>query len=40
MQKAKEAVVVAETTSYQRRVQETKIRLADKLVEVCRDYCK
>ena len=37
---AKEVVMAAETTSYKHGVQETEIRLADKLMEVCRDYYK
>ena len=37
---AKEVSKDAETASYERGVQEMKIRLADKLVEVCRDYYK
>ena len=37
---AKEVSEAAETTSYERGVQETEIRLADELAEVCRDYCK
>ena len=47
LQKSKEATWVAkevseaeETASYERGVQETEIRLADELAEVCRDYCK
>ena len=35
---AKEVSKDAETASYERGVQEMKIRLANKLVEVCRDY--
>jgi len=37
---AKEVVVAEETASYERRVQETEIRLADELAEVYKDYCK
>ena len=37
---AKEAVMATETTSSKCGVQETEIRLADKLTEVCRDYYK
>ena len=37
---AKEVAVAAETASYERRVQETEIRLADELAEVYKDYCK
>ena len=37
---AKEVSEAAETASYERGVQETEIRLADELAEVCRDYCK
>ena len=47
LQKAKEAARVAkevseaaEMASYKCGVQEMKIRLADELAEVCRDYCK
>ena len=36
----KEAAKALEQASYDRRVQETEIRLAEKLAEVCRDYCK
>ena len=37
---AKEVSKAAETASYERGVHEMKIRLADELAEVCRDYCK
>ena len=37
---AKEVSEVTETAFYERGVQETEIRLADELAEVCRDYCK
>ena len=37
---AKEATEAAEQASYDRGVQETEIRLANELVEVCIDYCK
>ena len=37
---AKEAAEASEQASYDRGVQETEIRLANELVEVCRDYCK
>ena len=37
---AKEVSKATETAPYERGVQEMKIRLADKLVEVCRDYYK
>ena len=36
----KEAAKASEQASYERRVQETEIQLADELAEVCRDYCK
>ena len=39
-QKAKEATEALEQASYDRGVQETKLWLAEELVEVCRDYCK
>ena len=37
---AKEVSEAAETASYEHRVQEMEIQLADELAEVCRDYCK
>ena len=37
---AKEVSKATETAPYERGVQEMKIRLAGKLVEVCRDYYK
>ena len=37
---AEEAVEVSKQASYELGVQETKVRLADELVEVYRDYCK
>ena len=37
---AKEVSKDAETASYERGVQEMKIRLAGELAEVCKDYCK
>ena len=39
-QTAKEAVEALEQASYDRGVQETKIRLSEELEEVCRDYSK
>ena len=36
----KEVSEAAETASYEHRVQETEIRLADELAKVCRDYYK
>ena len=36
---AKEVSEAVETASYKCGVQEMKIRLADKLAEVCKDYC-
>ena len=40
LQKAKEATEALEQASYDCRVQETEIRLAEDVVEVCRDYYK
>nr|POF19285.1 hypothetical protein CFP56_55832 [Quercus suber] len=37
---AKEAAEALKQASYDRRVQKTKIQLAEDLAEVCRDYCK
>ena len=36
---AKEATEVLKQASYNRGVMNTKVRLAEELVEVCRDYC-
>ena len=36
---AKEATEAKKKASYQLDVEETKIRLAEELLEVCRDYC-
>ena len=38
-QLAKEAAEVEKKVSYQLDVEETEIRLAEELSEVCRDYC-
>ena len=35
-----EAVEALKQASYKLGVRETEVRLADELVEVCRDYCK
>ena len=35
---AKEAAEAVEQASYNLKVQETEVRLADELAEVCRDY--
>lgn len=37
---AKEAAEATKLASYNRRMEETEIRLAEELAEVCRDYCK
>ena len=37
---AEEATRALRLTSYEQRVQEIEVRLADELAEVCRDYCK
>ena len=37
---SQEAAEAVEQASYNLRVQETEVRLADELVEVCRDYCQ
>ena len=37
---AEEATGALRLTSYEQRVQEIEVRLADELAEVCRDYCK
>ena len=39
LQLAKEAAKVEKNASYQLSVEETEIRLAEELSEVCRDYC-
>ena len=39
LQLAKEAAKVEKNASYQLDVEETEIRLAEELSEVCRDYC-
>ena len=39
VQLAKEAAKAEKKTSYQLGVEETEIRLAEELSEVCRDYC-
>ena len=39
VQLAKEAAEAEKKASYQLGVEETKIRLAEELLEVCRDYC-
>ena len=36
----KEAIEASKMESYELGVQETEVCLADKLVEVCREYCK
>ena len=36
----KEAVEALKLESYELGVQETEVRLANELAEVCRDYCK
>ena len=38
-QVAREASEATEVASYKRGVQETKIRLAEEVARVCRDYC-
>ena len=38
--RAKEVTEASKLESYELRVQETEVRLADKLAKVCRDYCK
>ena len=37
---SQEAAEAVEQASYNLRVQETEVRLADELAEVCRDYCQ
>ena len=37
---AKEAAEAVEQASYNLKVQETEVRLADELAEVCKDYCQ
>lgn len=37
---AKEAAEASKQAFYLFRVEETEVRLAEELVEVCRDYCK
>ena len=37
---AKEATKAAKQASYNLEVQETKVRLAEELAEVCKDYCQ
>ena len=39
IQLAKEAAKAEKKTSYQLGVEETEIRLAEEILEVCRDYC-
>ena len=38
--RVKEAVEASKLESYELGVQETEVRLANELAEVCRDYCK
>ena len=37
---AKEAMEASKQATYNFRVQETKVRLAEELAEVCKDYCQ